>query len=152
NAPHLLSGILRCGTCGKAMGQVSGKGGGYYGCLSASKAACSNKLLVRRRLVEKRVLEAIRERISDATSIHYVLTRVEVEVRRLHADLPQSIKITRSRLDAEERRVANFIEFIGDGKGTRALGQALSEAERRVEELRAELSVLESTAGAVFEA
>jgi hypothetical protein len=134
------------------MGQVRGKGGGYYGCLSASKEACANKLLVRRRLVERRVLEAVRERISDASSIHYVLTRVETEVRRLHANLPQSIRLTRSRLDAEERRVANFIEFIGDGKGTRALGQALSEAEGRVEELRADLGVLESTAGAIFEA
>src|SRR5262249_8061310 len=26
---HLLSGLLRCGECGQAMGQVSGKGGGY---------------------------------------------------------------------------------------------------------------------------
>ena len=123
NPPHLLSGVLRCGSCGKAMGQVSGKGGGYYGCLSASKEACTNKLLVRRRLVERRVLEAVRERISDASSIHYVLTRVETEVRRLHADLPQSIRLTRSRLDAEERRVANFIEFIGDGKGTPLWGR-----------------------------
>src|SRR5262249_2253292 len=62
------------------------------------------------------------------------------------------IRLTRSRLDAAERRVANFIEFIGDGKGTRALGQALSEAERQVEELRTELDGFESTAGTIFEA
>jgi site-specific DNA recombinase len=53
--PHLLSGILRCGACGSAMGQVSGKGSGYYGCLGAVKRACSNKIIVPRRLAERRV-------------------------------------------------------------------------------------------------
>jgi site-specific DNA recombinase len=54
--PHLLSGLLRCGACGGAMGKSSGKAGGYYGCLSAAKRACSNKLLVPRRFLEKRIL------------------------------------------------------------------------------------------------
>jgi len=30
---HLLSGSLKCGSCGGAMALVSGKGSGYYGCL-----------------------------------------------------------------------------------------------------------------------
>lgn len=152
NPPHLLSGLLRCGCCGKSMAQVSGKSGGYYGCLGASKAACENKLLVRRTIAEKCVLAAVRERISDAASIRYVLERVEVEVRRLHADVPETLKLTRGKLGVEERRVANFIEFIADGKGTRALGQALEEAEREVERLRIEVGALEATAEAVFEA
>jgi hypothetical protein len=34
---HLVSGTMICDTCGATMGQVSGKGGGYYGCICATK-------------------------------------------------------------------------------------------------------------------
>jgi Recombinase zinc beta ribbon domain len=47
---HLLSGAMVCGKCGATIAQVSGKGGGYYGCIGATKGACDNKLLVRRSL------------------------------------------------------------------------------------------------------
>jgi Recombinase len=38
--PHLLSGGLRCGVCGGAIAQVSGKGAGYYLWLSQRNEAC----------------------------------------------------------------------------------------------------------------
>lgn len=40
NPTHLLSGTLKCGTCGGAMALVSGKGNGYYGCLNGSRRSC----------------------------------------------------------------------------------------------------------------
>lgn len=148
--PHLLSGALRCGVCGGSMGQVSGKGGGYYGCLGASRSACGNKLLVRRRLVERILVASLRERICDSAAIGYVLKRVEVEVHRLHGHLPEEIRVKRSALGIEKRRINNFIGFIGDGKGTRALGDALEEAERRAQDLKEELAGLEAVATNVF--
>ena len=35
NPVHLLSGILKCSSCGSTITQVSGKSGGYYGCFRA---------------------------------------------------------------------------------------------------------------------
>jgi hypothetical protein len=49
--------------------------------------ACSNKLLVSRRIIEKAVLTAVKERLRDPASIRYVLERVETEVQRLRAHL-----------------------------------------------------------------
>ena len=46
------------------------------------------------------------------------------------------------RARAEERRLANFLDFIGEGRGSQALGEALVETERRVEALREELDGL----------
>ena len=97
------------------------------------------QLLVSRRTTEKAVLTAVRERLSDPASIHYLLQRVEAEVEQLHAYLPQEIELKRAALASEERRIANYIDFIGGGKGTRALGEALSAAEQKAESLRAEL-------------
>jgi hypothetical protein len=133
------------------MGQVSGKSGGYYGCLTAAKNACDNKLLVSRRLAERRLLAALAQRLENAGSVSYVLERVKVEVARLHADLPEELKLKRAALAGEERRIANFIEFIGGGKGTTALGHALHQAEMLAHGLRDEIQALEATATALFE-
>jgi hypothetical protein len=122
NPPHLLSGALHCGVCRGNVGQVSGKGSGYYGCLDAARGACENKLLVSRRTTEKAVLTPVKERLGDLPSVRYVLDRVEAEVQRLQAHLPEEIQVKRAAMVTEERRIANYIEFIGDGKGTRALG------------------------------
>jgi site-specific DNA recombinase len=150
NPPHLLSGALQCGACAGTIGQVSGKGSGYYGCLAAARGACANKLLVSRRITEKAVLTAVKERLQDPESIRYVLERVETEVKLLHAHLPEEIQVKRAALETEERRIANYIAFIGEGKATRALGEALTTAERKALALRAELQAYEAGEKAVF--
>ena len=150
--PHLLSGALRCGRCNGAMGQVSGKGGGYYGCLAAAKSACENRLLVRRRLTEDLLLSRVREEIANVEALDYVLKRVELEVRRLNATLPEELRLKKAALAAEQRRIANFVDFVADGKGTRALAEALREAERRSEALGQEIGLLEGTVASLFKA
>jgi hypothetical protein len=35
---HLLAGAMVSGSCGATIAQVSGKSGGYYGCLAATKS------------------------------------------------------------------------------------------------------------------
>jgi len=83
--------------------------------------------------------------------VHYVLERVALEVKRLHAYLPEKVKLARAALAAEERRVVNYIAFIGEGKGTRALAEALQQPEHKVDALRGELQVLTATADAAFQ-
>jgi hypothetical protein len=40
---HLLSGAMVCGECGAAITEVSGKGGGYYGCLGLPRAPAATR-------------------------------------------------------------------------------------------------------------
>jgi site-specific DNA recombinase len=140
-----------CGKCGAAITQVSGKAGGYYGCIGATKGACDNKLLVRRNLVEKIILDAVREQLSDPQDIEYVLKRVEVEVGKLYTHVPESIHLKEIELTAEERRLANFVDFIGEGRGSRTLAQALFESERKVQALNEELESLHRCRSKVFQ-
>jgi site-specific DNA recombinase len=148
---HLLSGTMVCGCCGAAMAQVGGKGGGYYGCIAATKDACDNKLLVRRSLVERIVLDAVRTQLSRPEHIEYILQRVETEVGKLYAHVPQSIRLKETELTAEERRLANFVDFIGEGRGSRTLAQALLETEHKVDALREELNGLRRSREKVFQ-
>ena len=139
-----------CGSCGATIAQVSGKNGGYYGCLAATKGACENKTLVRRTLAEKVILEAVKEQISEPEQIAYVLQRVEEEIAKLRSDLPDTLKPKEAELSAEQRRLANFVDFIGEGRGSQALAKALVETERRVETLAGEVDGLRRSREKVF--
>lgn len=141
-----------CGACGAAIVQVSGKGGGYYGCLGATKGACENRLLVRRTLAERIVVAALREKLASAENLQYVLKRVEEEVASSYSEVPETIRLKEIELQAEDRRIANFIEFIGEGRGSKALGDALAASERRAAALRTEVELLRRGRDEVFKA
>ena len=147
---HLLSGAMVCGVCSAAVAQVSGKSGGYYGCLAASKGACENRMLVRRTVAERIIVAAVRDRLTFSENLQYLFKRVEEEVGKLYADLPETIRLKQTEFEAEERRVNNFIAFIAEGRSSRAVTEALAASERKVEELRTEVEGLLKSRNAVF--
>lgn len=54
---HLLSGLLRCGTCGGGFSKISQA---HYGCSTArNKGICDNLRTIRRDDLEARVLEGL---------------------------------------------------------------------------------------------
>ena len=148
---HLLSGTMVCAKCGSTIAQVSGKGGGYYGCLGAAKGSCDNGMLVRRTLVENVIVGAVSEQLSDPKRVRAVLIRVEQEVAKLYANVPETVRLKEAEFAAEERRLANFVEFIGEGRGSQALAKAVTETERRVDALKAELEGLRRSRDKVFQ-
>ncbi len=149
---ELLSGAMECGVCGAAIVKVSGKSGGYYGCLGAKKGACGNKLLVRRTSAEKIILGAVRERLATPENLSYVLKRVEKKVAKMSSEVPETIRLKETELQAEERRLVNFVEFIGEGRGSKALADALVLSERKAECLKADLIALRESRDKVFKA
>ncbi|MBP1643718.1 MAG: hypothetical protein H6Q03_2387 [Acidobacteria bacterium] len=94
-----------CAVCGAALAKVSGKSGGYYGCLGATKGTCENKLLVRRTLVERLLLAGVRDRLASAENLRHVLERVVVEIRAAQSATPNEIRLKAAELEAEQRRV-----------------------------------------------
>ena len=54
-------------------------------------------------------------------------------------------------IGAGDRRLWIFLQFVGEGRGSKTLAQALLATERRVDELRAELEVLRRSQEAVLE-
>ena len=66
--------------------------------------------------------------------------------------LPETILAKESELTSEERRLTNFVDFSGEGRGSHALTDALIETEGRVEALRSELGALRRNRKKVFQA
>ena len=100
-----------------AIAQASGKAGGYHGCLGAARGACDNRVLVRRKLAEQIIIGAVIEQISQPAKVRYVLEQVAAEVVKLSEHLPENIRVKEAELGSEERRLANFLDFIGEGRG-----------------------------------
>ena len=113
--------------------------------------SCSKKI-VRRKLVEKVILNEVRNQISTPEQFQNTLLKVQHEIENLSTDLPDIIHKKELELNSEERRLTNFIEFIGEGRGSRALGKALEESERKVDSLQIELEGLRQTRKRIFRA
>ena len=107
---------------------------------------------MRRKLAERVLLSAVQTGLCSAENLQYILRRVEEEIRELNRDLPETIKLKQAEQDNEERRVQNFVEFVAEGRGSRALGEALAASEGRAEELRCELEALRRSQETVFQA
>ena len=148
---HILSGMMSCADCGSTIGQVSGKGGGYFGCLGAKRGSCGNKILVRRKLVENLVLDKVNEQLATPENFQSILKKMESEIKKLCAHVPEQIRSKETELANEDRRLMNFIEFIAEGRKSSALSKALEETERRVNALQTELNGLRNTKDRLFE-
>lgn len=98
------------------------------------------------------ILDAIQERISDPEHVAYVLRRVEDEIANLRSDVPDTLKLKEAEPAAEQCRLANFVDFIGAGRGSHALPKALGETERRVDGLTEEVDGLRRSREKVFSA
>ena len=56
--------------------------------------------------------------------------------------MPDTLKLKEAELTTEQRRLATFVDFIGEGRGSQAQAKALTETERRVNMLGEEVDGL----------
>jgi len=72
-------------------------------------------------------IRSVMQRVSASVASR-VSTSGSTGCRRPSPQSAERLSCEPEGLATEERRITNFIEFIGDAKGTRALGQALRQA------------------------
>ena len=151
NPTHLLSGNLVCGVCKGAVILVSGKGAGYYGCHNAKRKICDNKLLISRKKLESFFMQALLEKVLKAEHLQLIYKKIEEEIKKQFAHLPEEIRLKKRELERLETRIHRFIEFIAGARGTPSIAAALEDAESKAEPLKTEIESLEKTQGEAFE-
>lgn len=97
------------------------------------------------------MIGALRDRILCRENVTYVLKRVASEVARVYADVPEVLRLKQVELNALDRKIANFVEFIGEGRGSQALASALDRVEKDAAALRAEIEGLSRSREAIFQ-
>ena len=57
--------------------------------------------------------------------------RVEEDIAKLRSDRPGALTLEEAQLMAKQRRLANFVDFIGEGRASETLPKALAETAPR---------------------
>ncbi len=147
---HLLSGIMKCQACGGAIVLISGKGSGYYGCYNAKRKTCNNTLLVPRIRIEQAIIADLKEKILTAENVAYIYKNVEKVAAKGLNEVPELIKKKKAQSDKLLLEIQNYLNYIKTGNFSKAVSEALSEAEKRGGSLTQEISSLEFQQGNAF--
>lgn len=134
---HLLSGLGRCGVCGRGWIVTRGE---YFGCAGVIESnACSNRRLITKSEYERRVLAELREQMLAPEVVAAYLD----EYRAEHARAARSAAKERGQL---ERRQAEAARKVGN------LVAAIGLAERPIPELLDALAAARAEAATVAQA
>ena len=143
-AQHLLTGKIFCGSCGGAFAAV---GKDSLACGAARKqGTCSNRTGIRRSVLDKLILDALRDRLMAPDDAAAFVSEFTSEWNRLQAHAASDETTKRRELEAVERKLSGLIDAIADGLRAQGLQQKLDDLERRKATLERELR--ESTAPA----
>jgi len=135
--PWLLSGLVRCGTCGGPMSVMGSNG--RLGCTNhVERGTCTNRRTLLRDTLLQRVLIGLKERLLAPELVEEFVRTYVAEVNAANRDRGAR----RARLPQEDgklaRQIRNLLELIKDGHGSPAMVQELRGIEQRRDALAAE--------------
>ena len=79
------------------------------------------------------------------------MNKVEQEVAKTYSDVPELIRQKELELSSENHRLANFVEFIAEGRGNQTIGKALQETENKAKVLEMEIDGFRRSCNKVFQ-
>ncbi len=140
---HLFSGLMKCHSCGGAIVLISGKGSGYYGCYNTKRKTCNNNLLVPRKRVEKVIISELKDKILIAENLEYVYKNLEKQIAKGLNKVPELIKKKKSQYEKHMSEIQNYLNYIKVGNFSKAVSEALEDAEKRCDIIRQEIKLLD---------
>ena len=141
-APYLLSGLLKCGTCGSNFIMADGR---KYGCatrINCGSAMCSNSIRVSRTDAEELLLASLRDELLNGEYLKLWGAEVDREVRELRAQ-PKPGDSVRRQLGEVEAKIGRLVDALASGlSGSEAVAAQLRVLEVEKASLGAQLEAL----------
>ncbi len=142
----LLSGLLRCGSCGAAMTIHAGTSARYYRCSDAKKrGTCPNRLALREDVARRCILGALAERFRTPAAIRFLRQELVDRLATLSRDATAEVRERTERLQRTEQRIAGLVTFIADGDRSEYVRKALHDLEAQAKTERAAIAGLRAT-------
>ena len=149
NGPTLLTGILKCGTCGGGMTLRTGKGGRYryYVCnrsATEGKTACPGRS-VRMDKLDKLVIEQLESRILSPDRLSEMLAQL-IERNSKQSDQKASeVKALRKEFRVTEEKIGRLYDALASGtvEHTESFRQSVSKFEGMREDLLRRIASVE---------
>ena len=126
---HLLSGKVICGLCHRPFKAV---GQDYLSCFTARQGGCRNTATVRRGPLQERVLDALARQLMHPELVAAFVEAFNEACRAIAAETTTHADTSRSGRAAIERKIANLVDAIADGRANPSLL-------KRIQDLEAEL-------------
>ena len=146
---YLFSGLLACAQCGSNFVIC---GANAYGCASnvaRGAAVCDNRNRVSRKLVEIRLLDAIKTQLFKPEAVALFIAETKRLVREAARGRKPALEEAAKQLATVERQVENLLDAIKAGIITASTKDALVQAERDRARLRLELATREAPASKI---
>ncbi len=135
---YLLSGLLKCGTCGGGFSKVSQH---HYGCSNArNRATCDNLLTIRRDRVEALVLDGLRHSLMQPDCVKEFVAEYHRELNRLSAGRDAGKAALAAELARTRKSLRQLIEAIKAGVPGASVKDEVATLEERRVELEAKLA------------
>ncbi len=115
-SPYLLSGLLKCETCGKAMTAAEAKSGKYtyYICHSLvkqGKGTCDTPRL-NAKAFEGLIIEQLRENVLTESNIRALVKLVDEEMDGVAREQRQKLETIEAELEEVKRKLARIWQFV----------------------------------------
>jgi site-specific DNA recombinase len=145
----LLSGLVRCGRCGRAYIGMSARGNGgtyhYYACTGRQKygpKACRGERLPQHKL-EEAVLHQLARIYRDGTLIQQAIAKAEAKARRQRPALEQRLASISAEIARAEQALERYFDAFEQGTlSAERCDKRLSRLQARLTELRGQQAEL----------
>jgi site-specific DNA recombinase len=130
---YLLSGLLKCGSCGGGFSKISAE---HYGCSSArNRGICRNRLTIRRD-----ALGGLKAKLMHPDLVKEFVAEYHEEINRLAATRDSYRQGFAKELGVVEQEIREIIGAIKSGIRSATMATELEELENRKEELQRKLA------------
>ncbi|HVS08810.1 MAG TPA: recombinase family protein [Planctomycetota bacterium] len=134
---YLFSGLLGCGACGGGYVLVGAR---HYGCANArNRGTCTNRLTIRRDVLEATVLDGLREHLMHPDLVAEYVAEYQREWNRLRAETLGARAGVETELKTVEKQIRNIVEAVKAGFFAPAMKEEMAALEARQTELRARM-------------
>jgi site-specific DNA recombinase len=135
---HLLSGLIKCASCGGGMSLISRV---YYGCAaSRNKGTCNNRLTLRLDQLEEAVLHGLQDRLLTPELTDTFVREYTAEINRLRKEASSDRIAAQQRLITLNSQIDNIVETVASGRANPALLDRLDKLENEKVQIEASLN------------
>ncbi len=135
---YLLSGLLKCGSCGGGFSMCSKT---HVGCSNRrNKGTCNNTHTIRRDQLEKIVLDGLKHHLMEPEYFAEFCKEYTEELNRLRMEMSASLNAQRLELEKIDKEQDKLVDAICEGVPASKVKGRMIELEKRKEELESQLA------------
>jgi site-specific DNA recombinase len=148
NSQYLLSGLAKCGMCGKSIVGITRKRKGHiykaYGCACYQKRGaviCKNNLQIGQHQMDRAVLKSLQDAL-DPKLVDESVQLAATQIKKDEHTEPKKIEVLERQLSEIQKRIERLAEAIATTGGSEPIYEKLKAEEHRRKAIQNELASL----------